>query len=276
MLKRIAVMWMAVIIAALLIVACGPHKRPPKNGEDDGDGSKKTAYKSAGDEATISGKIVFSGAAPAAKSIDMKQDAKCMEANPNGAFENYVVTDSKLANVFLYLKGGPADKFEFPVPSDSAELDQRGCRYIPHVFGVQTRQNIRITNSDGTTHNVHPMPTKNQDWNETQPPGPGVKDKSFARAETLIKVKCNVHPWMTAYIGVLGHPFYAVSAKDGGFTIKNVPPGDYTLVAWHEELGQQTQKIKVTAKGTTTQDFTYNPKAAYMPTSMDVATLLLP
>ena len=276
MLKRIAVIWMAVIVAAFLIVACGPKKKKTTDGDTDSDAPKKTAYKSSGDEGTVTGKIIFSGAAPAPKKIDMAQDAKCGEANSNPQTETYMVSDGKLQNVFVYLKGGPADKFDFPVPSEAAELDQHGCRYNPHVFGVEAKQTIKITNSDATTHNIHPTPAKNQEWNESQAPGGGVKEKSFARPETLIKVKCNVHPWMTAYIGVLAHPFYAVSGKDGSFTIKNVPPGDYTLVAWHEDLLEQTQKIKVAAKGSTTQDFTFNAKTAYLPTSMDVATLVLP
>ena len=273
--KRIAIVAMAVAVLVFLIFACGP-RRTPKGGENDNEPTKKTMYKSTGDEGTVTGKIIFSGAAPAPKRIDMAQDAKCGEANSNPQTETYMVSDGKLQNVFVYLKGGPADKWAYPVPPESAELDQHGCRYSPHVFGVQAKQNIKITNSDATTHNIHPTPSKNQEWNESQAPRSDPKDKNFPRPETLIKVKCNVHPWMTAYIGVLAHPFYAVSGKDGSFSIKNVPPGDYTLVAWHEDLGEQTFKIKVAAKGTLSQDVTYNAKAAYLPTSMDMATVLLP
>ncbi|PYP89519.1 MAG: hypothetical protein DMF61_02285 [Blastocatellia bacterium AA13] len=276
MLKRIMILWMAIFMAAFLIVACGPKKKKAADESDKTEETKKPAYKSNGDEGTVTGKIMLTGAAPAPKRIDMGQDAKCGEANSNPQTETYMVSDGKVQNVFVYLKGGPADKYEYPVPSESAELDQRGCRYNPHVLGVQAKQDIKITNSDATTHNIHPTPTKNQEWNESQAPGSGAKDKSFSRPETLIKVKCNVHPWMTAYIGVLGHSFYAVSGKDGSFTIKNVPPGDYTLVTWHEDLGEQTQKIKVTAKGSVTQDVTYNAKTAYLPTSMNMATVVLP
>jgi hypothetical protein len=136
-------------------------------------------------------------------------------------------------------------------------LDQDGCIYKPHVLGVMTGQNIRIKNSDPTNHNIHPLPKVNQEWNESQPPKGEEKLKSFAREEVMIPVKCNVHPWMRSYIGVVSHPFFAVTGDDGTFTIKGLPPGTYTLETWHEKFGPQDMQVTVGPKESKTVDFTY-------------------
>ena len=128
------------------------------------------------------------------------------------------------------------------------KLEQKGCMYEPHVVGVMTNQEIEIINDDPTNHNIHPLPKANQEWNESQPPKGDSKMKRFAREEVMIAVKCNVHPWMRSYIGVVGHPFFAVTGEDGSFSIKGLPPGKYTLQVWHEKLGKSTQKVTVKAK----------------------------
>jgi hypothetical protein len=275
MLKRIGTVCVMLTLATLVIVVgCGGRKN--KNIEDKGS-ETKAAYKSNGDEGTIAGKVSFDGAPPAAKKIDMSQDANCASAPGEKTTDDVVVTDGKLANVFVYLKGGPVDKFSFPTPSDPVTLDQQGCRYHPRVLGIQTNQPFKVTNSDNTTHNIHPSPAKNEEWNQMQAQGAPPIEKKFSRPETLIPVKCNQHPWMKANIGVLSHPYFAVTAKDGSYTIKNVPPGTYTLVFWHEVYKEQSQSITIAAKESKTQDITYKAGAAGATPSMQIGpTLVLP
>src|SRR5262245_43624445 len=251
MIKRWGLISVVVFLAATMMVVSCKRKTTNGNNGPDEEPAKKPEYKSKADEGVISGKILFNGIPPAPAKLDMNAEPTCAAENPGALAEDIVVTDGKLANAFVYLRGGPADRFTFPI-SGSGSLDQKGCRYIPHVLGLQVGQTLTITNSDRATHNIHPTPKSNPEWNESQPQGSPAKEKKFTRRETLIPVKCNIHPWMRAYIGVLDHPFYAVSAKDGSYKIENVPPGDYTLVVWHEntKLGEQTAKITVPAKGT--------------------------
>jgi hypothetical protein len=274
MLKRIALSSTLLATFAFVMISCGEKKSPDNtNGPTT---SEKPAYQSAGDEGTITGKIAFTGTAPAPKSIDMGQDPVCVSTATDKNTEDVAVKDGKLANVLIYVKsGGAVDKFSFTAPSSDVDLDQKGCRYHPHVLGVMAKQNIKIINSDNTTHNIHPSPTKNEEWNKSQTAGQAPFEKSFARSEVVIPVKCNQHPWMKAYIAVLPHPYYDVSTADGTYTIKNLPPGEYTIVAWHEKYGEQTQKVTVGAKESKTQDFTFSPTSAYAPTSLRVEPALV-
>ncbi len=274
--KRVLITILITALAAtLLIGACKKRNRGGSGDEKDPDSQAKPKYVSKGDEGTITGVIKFDGTPPAPKRIDMGADPNCLTGGGNAMTEDVVIADGKLANVFVYLKGGPVDNNEFPTPSAQASLDQLGCRYEPRIFGIQTNQALKITNSDKATHNIHPTPRANPEWNESQPAGAAPKEKKFARAEILIPVKCNVHPWMKAYIGVLAHPCFTVSSKDGTFTIKDVPPGTYTLIAWHETLGEQKQQITVGKSESKTQDFTYKSGTAYAPTSLTIAPALV-
>ena len=276
MLRRSVTISLIVTAAMLLlIVACG-RKKPEDTGSDN-KGAAKPRYASKGDEGTITGKVSFDGTPAAQRKIDMSQDAKCAAAPGEKTVDDEVVTDGKLANVFVYLKGGPVDKFTFATPSDPVVLDQQGCKYHPRVLGIQTNQTLKVINSDSTTHNVHPSPKVNDEWNQMQAQGAPPIEKKFGRPETLIPVKCNQHPWMKASIGVLGHPCFAISATDGSYTIKNVPPGSYTIVFWHEKLGEQTQQVTVAAKESKTQDITFKGGAAAGAPSMQIGpTLVLP
>jgi hypothetical protein len=276
MLKKIGTVCTLLTLATVLI-AIGCHGKKTGPVADDGGGTAKPLYASKGDEGTLTGKISFDGAAPTLKKIDMSQDANCAGSAGDKSADDLLVADGKLANVFVYLKGGPTDKFSFPTPSDPVVLDQQGCRYHPRVLGIQTNQAFKVTNSDNTTHNIHPSPKTNQEWNQMQAQGAPAIEKKFPRAEILIPVKCNQHPWMKANVGVLAHPYFAVSAKDGSYTIKNVPPGTYTLVFWHETLKEQTQQITIAAKESKTQDITYKAGATPGATSMQIGpTLVLP
>jgi hypothetical protein len=274
MLKKYGLILLVIIIATSVILSCKP-KRKTGGGDDDGGDQKKPKYVSKADEGTISGVIKFDGTPPERKQIDMSQDANCATASGDKLADDTVIDNGKLENVFVYVTGGPADKFDFGIPSEPAVLDQVGCRYTPRVLGIQTGQMLRVLNSDKTTHNVHPSPKKNAEWNQVQTANGAPIEKKFLKPEALIPVKCNQHPWMLAHVGVLDHPFYAVSGKDGSYTVKNLPPGDYTLTAFHETLGQKTQKITVGAKEAKTQDFSYSPKTAFVPTSLSVEPALV-
>jgi hypothetical protein len=266
--------WLAlfVVVSLLsLVAACGSKD---DDEEEDGDTPTETAgtpYKSTGNEGTISGKVSFTGDAPAPKPIDMNADAACASKNPNAVAEDVVVKDGKIEYVFVYVKDGQTadgkkiSGFSFPVPSTPVVLDQDGCHYKPHVLGIQTNQKFNVKNSDPTAHNVNVQPKGNTAWNQSQPPNAPVIEKTFTRAETLIPIKCNQHPWMKAWVGVLKHPFYSVSKEDGSFQIAGVPPGKYTVVAWHEKYGEKTMDVTVGDKATATADFSYSATAAVAP-----------
>jgi plastocyanin len=258
-------------------VACGGGKEASTNedeGEDDQEaqtatvasGTSGTASTGApaaaaapvsADAATITGAIKLAAAAPKMGAIPMNADPYCQSQHATPAPDEEVVTGAggELANVFVYIKD---IKGSFPAPSDPVVLDQKGCQYFPHVHGVQVGQPLQIKNSDNTLHNVHAMPTVNAQFNEGQPVQGMVSTKKFDKAEiTPFKVKCDVHGWMKSYMAVMPHPFFAVSKADGTFTIPNLPPGTYTLVAWHEKFGSKEQPVTVAAKESKAVSFSY-------------------
>src|ERR1700693_629643 len=202
--------------------------------------------------ATVKGTVKFDGTAPKPSKIDMSQDPGCKGANEA---ENVVVTGGDLANVFVYVKDGLGSR-TFDAPKDPVVLEQQGCRYHPHVLGVMAGQTVQIKNADPTTHNIHPTPKDNREWNESQPPSAPAIEKTFAREEIMLPVKCNQHPWMKMYVNVVKSPFYAVTDKSGKYEIKGLPPGDYTLAFVHEKLGEQDQKVTVAAKANKTAPIT--------------------
>jgi hypothetical protein len=139
-------------------------------------------------------------------------------------------------------------------------MDQHGCWFRPRVIGVQTGQILRVTNTDPVTHNIHPLPHDNREWNRSQGAGTDALERKFARPEVMIPVKCNIHSWMHAFIGVVAHPYFAVSGDDGSFEIRNVPPGDYLVEAWHEKLGTIEQHVTLAPSATAKVDFTFSAK----------------
>jgi plastocyanin len=205
--------------------------------------------------ASVSGTVKFDGAAPKASKIDMSQDPACKGTN---TAETVVVDNGNLANVFVYVKDGLGDR-RFDAPAAAVTIDQSGCKYHPHVLGVLAGQNIEIKNDDMTTHNIHPTPAANREWNESQPPQTAPLEKSFAREEIMLPVKCNQHPWMKMYINVVKSPFYAVSGPDGKYEIKGLPPGDYTLAFVQEKLPEQDVKVTLAAKDSKTVDASFKP-----------------
>jgi len=203
--------------------------------------------------ASVSGTVKLDGTAPKPAKIDMSQDPTCKGAN---TAETIVDNGGDLANVFVYVKDGLGNR-TFDLPKDAVTIDQQGCKYHPHILGVMAGQNIEIKNDDPTTHNIHPTPQANREWNESQPPQAAPIEKSFAREEIMLPVKCNQHPWMRMYINVVKSPFYAVTDDKGKYEIKGLPPGDYTIAFVQEKLGEQDQKVTVAAKDSKTVDQTF-------------------
>ena len=197
---------------------------------------------------SVTGMVKLDGTAPKMRNINMAAEPACAKVHTTPATtEDVVVGDGNtLANVVVYLKGD-FSAYSFPPSTTPVTIDQKGCQYTPHVLALQTGEPLQVINSDQTTHNIHPVPKDNREWNESQPPGAAPINQSFAREEVAIPVKCNVHPWMKSYIAVLGHPYFAVTGKDGSFAIKNVPPGNYTLVAWQETYGPTEMPVTVAA-----------------------------
>src|SRR6266852_1184949 len=205
--------------------------------------------------ASVSGTVKLDGEAPKAAKIDMSQDPACKGMN---MAENVMASGGHLSNVFVYVKEGLGNR-TFDVPKEAITLDQSGCKYHPHVIGVMAGQTIKIVNSDPTTHNIHPTPKDNREWNESQAPQAAPLEKTFAREEIMLPVKCNQHPWMRMFVSVTKSPFFAVTGPDGKFEIKGLPPGDYTLAFVHEKLGEQDQKVTLAAKDSKTVDVSFKP-----------------
>lgn len=249
---------MAWLLLLALVAGCG-------GGDDEGGG--EGASESGGEEiaspvdsataATISGKVLFTGTAPEPEPISMEAESICQEQYPDGAFTETVLANDNgtLKNVFVYVKEGLGD-LKFPVPQEPVILDQKGCRYIPHVFGVQVDQELIIRNSDGILHNIHPMPATNRPFNLGQPKAMD-SSKKFSQVEMFIPIECDVHDWMIGYVSVLDHPYFATTGDDGSFELPNLPPGDYVIEAWHEQYGAQTMNVTVGESESTTIEFTF-------------------
>ncbi len=246
----------AALLGVLLLVGCGKKETAEEQPAAPGPAATPAATPiDPATAATVSGTVKFEGTAPKPAKIDMSQDPNCQGGN---VAENVVVSDGHLQNVFIYVKEGLGNR-TFEVPKDAVTLNQTGCKYHPHVLGVMAGQTIKIVNGDPTTHNIHPTPKDNREWNESQAPKAAPLEKSFAREEVMLPVKCNQHPWMRMFVNVVKNPFYAVTGPDGKFEIKGLPPGDYTLAFVHEKLGEQDQKVTLAAKDAKTVDATFKP-----------------
>lgn len=263
-----------------LALACGGDDDDLADEEEDGaTETAAAAYKPSGNEGTIAGVVNLNGTAPERKPISMDADNACAANNPNPLSEDAVVNNGKVQNVFVYVKDGKTSEgrsitaYTFTPPTPEVLLDQKGCQYTPHVLGIMTTQQLKVTNSDATTHNVNVQPKSNQGFNQAQGQAAPAIVKTFPRAEAQVPVKCNQHPWMKAYLNVMRHPFFAVSGADGTFQIAGLPPGTYTLAAWHERFGEKTQTVTVGAKEQKTQDFQFDAAKAsldFRPGSLEV------
>ena len=215
-------------------------------------------------EGKITGTVKLSGTAPHMRGIDMSKDPYCVKihASSPAHMENVVVgSDGGLEYVVLYISEGLTGGALTEVPSQVPVFDQKGCMYTPHVLPMDVNQKFKVITSDQTTHNIHPNPnpmTGNIPWNQSQPPGAAPIEKSW-KAPEMIPVQCNIHPWMHGYFSVVKGP-YAATDENGAYTLNNVPPGNYTVTAWQEEYGTQTQKVTVAAGGTGSANFTFKAK----------------
>jgi hypothetical protein len=254
--------------AAGMLIGCGGGGSETKTAEKQPE-STEAVYKPTGDEGSVTGKVNFAGQAPKPKAIQMDADAVCAAKHKEPVYPEAVIANGNgtLRNVFVHVKSGLEGK-NFAVPTEPAVIDQVGCMYKPHILGMQAKQNIKVITSDDTTHNIHPMPTVNREWNVSQPPKADPIIQAFSRPEVSIPVKCNQHPWMKAWIHVVSDPYFAVTGEDGTFELKGLPPGNYEIEAIHEQYGAQTQKVTVPAKGAASTDFNYKADQAYVPGSL--------
>jgi plastocyanin len=212
---------------------------------------------------SVKGTIALDGAVPRNEAIKMNADPVCMrEAKGTQLQETYIVgSDGKtLGNVFVYVKDGLGN-YVFDTPTEMATIDQKECRYHPHVFGMRVGQPLEISNSDPTLHNIHAMPKANQEFNNGQPIQGMKMTHTFTQPEVMVPFKCDVHGWMNAYVGVLPHPYFAVTKDDGKYELKDLPAGTYTIEAWHEKLGPMTQSVTIAAKEAKDVNFSFKPAA---------------
>ena len=242
---------LALTIAAVAACSGGQQPQPAQTPPPD---AKRVDPATAG---TVSGKVAFEGTPAASAPIKLDSDPNCAREHPGGlTADSVLVNNGGLENVFVYVKDG-LGTYYFETPTEAVKLDQKGCRYTPHVVGLRTGQPLEIGNSDATMHNVHAMAKANQEFNLSQPLA-GIKNtKTFTAPEVMVHFKCNVHAWMEAYVGVLAHPYFAVTANGGAFELKNLPPGTYTVEAWHEKFGTQSQSVSVGPQEAKTVSFTF-------------------
>lgn len=207
----------------------------------------------------VNGKVTVGGAPPRPKSINMSAEPGCakMYSTPPTTEDIVVGPGGALENVVVYVSAGAPP--ESTPPDVPVSITQKGCRFAPHVVAMQVNQQLNVVNSDSTSHNIHPLPTANREWNKAQPPGTSPLSEMFAREE-FIPVKCNIHPWMHSYFVVLKTSHYAVTGESGAFALNNLPPGKYTITAWHETLGTQTQEITLSAEENAPVNFVFKTK----------------
>ena len=206
---------------------------------------------------SLSGSVKFDGAVPPPAEFRLSKDC-APTGNPNQVSDAVIVSSTgALKNAFVYIKDGLDKDYTFDTPTQPVELDQKGCIYTPRVFGVMVGQPLDVVNEDATLHNVHALPMVNQEFNKSQPQQNSHMLHTFTAPEVMVKFMCNVHQWMAAYVGVVPHPYFAVSDADGNFTIKDVPPGTYTIEAWHEKFGRRTANVTIAGKQAQTVGFTF-------------------
>ncbi len=209
---------------------------------------------------TLRGEVRLDGPALAMKTLRLTSE--CAALHP-GALEagDALVHDGRVENAFVYVKDGLGER-GFPLPTEPVVIDQKGCLYAPHVVGVQVGQTLAFRNSDQTLHNVHGVPARSPAWNYALAARAADRTVRFRAPEIMVPVRCDVHPWMQAFIGVLDHPYFAVTGPDGHYELPDLPPGEYTVAVWHERFGLQETHVPVEPKGVKEVSFTYASPSA--------------
>jgi plastocyanin len=245
--------WGPVVLAAVLTTGCGGGAQPPAAQSAPADGKRVDDSKAG----ALTGKVAYEGPAPENRVVKVDSDPACAKEHPAGlTLDTVLVNNGALENVFVYVKDGLGN-YVFDTPTQAVTLDQKGCHYTPHVFGVRVNQPVEIVNSDPTLHNVHALASANREFNFPQAI-PGMKQqKTFTAPEVMVHFKCDVHSWMSAYVGVVNNPYFAVTGSNGAFELKNLPAGTYTIEAWHEKLGTQTQSVTIGEKESKAITFTF-------------------
>ncbi len=261
---RFGTPWFLGLTLAATVVACGGGNKEASSTSGETATPAATPAGQKVDPSTageVKGTVALDGTAPKNEAIKMNADPVCVrESKGQVVQEFYEVDNGNLANVFVYVKDGLGN-YVYDTPTEPVKLEQQGCRYVPHVFGVRVGQPLQIINNDPTLHNIHAVPKVNQEFNNGQPIQGMKTTHTFTAQEVMVPFKCDVHGWMNAYVGVLDHPYFAVTDKDGKFDLKTLPPGTYTIEAWHEKLGTQTQTLTVGDKESKTAGFTFKPAA---------------
>jgi plastocyanin len=257
---------LALLCSAALVLSAGCTRRPAEEIQVAGTAAPITQIDPA-TAGSIEGTVHLAGKVPERIEIDMAQDPACnISSDSKNLTEGIVARPDKargalLANVYVYVKDGLGNKV-YAAPATPAVLDQKGCRYVPHVLAAMVGQPVEFRNSDPTMHNVHMQPTVggNQQFDVSQPPNGGTVRHSFARPERMTPVRCNNHPWMQAFLNIASNPFFAVTDADGHFMIQGLPPGTYTVVADQEQLGEQQATVTVAPHSAAAANFTFQPK----------------
>jgi plastocyanin len=247
------------VALAFAVAGCGGSaSKPVANPEG------PTATVDAATAGSISGTVKLDGEPPVLRPINMSAEPTCEKAHPTPVPSPEVVvgSDGALANVVVYVKSDALSKYRFTTAVQPVELDQKGCMYEPHVVALRVGQELEVRNDDQTTHNVHALPETNPEWNKSQPPGAGPIDQTFSIPEMAIPIRCNVHPWMKAYVFVFKTPYYAVTGKNGQFAIGNLPPGTYTVEAWQEKFGVEDATVALGPKQEREVPFTFKASSA--------------
>lgn len=244
------------VLAGLVwLSACGEAPEKPV--------AKPVAYftPDAATASVVVGRVRLAGTAPVGKRIRMEAEAACQAMHPGGAADESLVVSkgNDVVRAFVYVKSGLEGK-TFAPPSTAVELVQKGCQFVPRVIALRKGQTLRVKNADPVSHNIHPQPQNNREWNQQQSPGAPDLERRFGFPEVMIPVKCNVHAWMRSNVAVMEHPYFDVTDGLGGFRLVGLPPGKYVVAVWHEKLGELTQALELTGKSEPKLDFTYTQK----------------
>ncbi len=249
------------MVFALAVSGCGGAKEEAKIEAPSVSAAAPAAAKSAPDlssAGSLKGRVLYEGEAPAPKKMPIQGNPECAVLHQGGSVlsEELLVTNGGVANAFVYVKEG-LEGYSFPAPSAPVTITNTKCIYAPHVSGAQVGQDVTFLNNDATLHNIHAYPKSNKAFNLGLPIVGMKQTKKFAQPEVMVPLKCDVHPWMIGYVGIVAHPYFAVTDAEGHFDLPNLPPGEYTVEVWHEKLGTQTQKVQIAAQAAGSADFKY-------------------